>query len=134
MPHLIKALRELNIGFASASDFLYKEFGIKINSVNSKISDSHYNSLCSYFNKDKAMLSLIKKKRIARKEKRFINEEELNEYEKNLNAIYGDIQDHIKYNTMEEIMRAKGIYPRTYFNNMSRNARFISVPFGGKKR
>jgi hypothetical protein len=31
-------------------------------------------------------------------------------------------------------MRAKGIYPRTYFNNMSRNARIISVPFGGKKR
>lgn len=61
MPRLNQVTKELNIGFATAAEFLKTRFDVVV-SPNEKISDEQYESLAEEFHKDKVLHSVAVKR------------------------------------------------------------------------
>ena len=61
MPRLNQVTKELNIGFATAAEFLKTRFDVVV-SPNEKISDEQYESLTEEFHKDKVLHSVAVKR------------------------------------------------------------------------
>lgn len=66
MPRLNQVTKELNIGFATAAEFLKTRFDVVV-SPNEKISDEQYESLAEEFHKDKVLHSVAVKRYPPRK-------------------------------------------------------------------
>ena len=61
MPRLNQVTKELNIGFATAAEFLKTRFDVVV-SPNEKISDEQYESLAEEYHKDKVLHSVAVKR------------------------------------------------------------------------
>lgn len=61
MPRLNQVTKELNIGFATAAEFLRSRFGVEV-SPNEKITDEQYEALAKEFHVDKVLHSVAVKR------------------------------------------------------------------------
>lgn len=149
MPRLNQVTKELNIGFATAAEFLKTRFDVVV-SPNEKISDEQYESLAEEFHKDKVLHSVAVKRYPPRKKltprampsNEVYTEEELKIVQsvESMPRSYKDLgyKSASAMKKKEALMKEKwlrknrkklGVYPK-----MAGFVRIVSVPFGGMNK
>lgn len=135
MPRLNSVLKELNIGFETASLFLKSEFGFDLQSVNDKITEEQEASLVSNFQHDKIQYSVIRKKFASKKNRKNQNPEipDLDEYEQ---EVWDTLNEPLKKTHKAKRQARRGSRPvkeRTIYV-IKKKPQVISVPFGGQTK
>ena len=110
MPRLNQVTKELNIGYHTAADFLRRRFGADVE-LNDKISDAQYAALAEEFYRD--MVEKNSRKRTMKVKSKNYHE--------------------MGFGSAAEL-KIKKSGGRIAFPNMSKNARIISIPFGGRNK
>lgn len=138
---LNKVLRELNIGFDTASKYLLVVCETQVNSINSLITEEQYVNMKEYFIRDKILHRAIRKKHMLHKTCKddiIIADVLLTEDEKKLLEEYDCVDDFvvIRGNKGKKSKCSKrGKSSRSWLTNYKYPyIRFVSVPFGGSRR
>lgn len=141
---LNKVLRDLNIGFDRACEYLMSEYGIKVTSINSQITEEQYRHLKNTFKRDEMLYNVSQKKqilRIAEKDDVIIEAAKLTDEEEQLlkkeeRVIVKDKKLREKLAGKRKRVSAKGAKPSDSWltNYKYPYIRFISVPFGGGRK
>lgn len=141
---LNKVLRELNIGFDRACEYLMSEYGIKVTSINSQITEEQYIHLKKTFKRDEMLYNVSQKKqilRIAEKDDIIIEAAKLTDEEEQLlkkeeRVIDKDKKLIEKLAGKRKRVSVKGLKPSDSWltNYKYPYIRFISVPFGGGRK
>jgi len=141
---LNKVLRDLNIGFDRACEYLMSEYGIKVTSINSQITEEQYIHLKNTFKRDEMLYNVSQKKqilRIAEKDGVIIEAAKLTDEEEQLlkkeeRVVVKDKKLREKLAGKRKRVSAKGAKPSDSWltNYKYPYIRFISVPFGGGRK
>ena len=139
MPRLNQVTKELNIGYHTAADFLRRRFGAVVG-PNDKITEEQYAALAEEFHGDKVLHSAAMKRVLPRQQNRRssmrVQNKELTKEEAALIEA-----DRVKPKNYHDLgldsavaLKIKKSGESLHYPNMSKNARIISIPFGGRNK
>ena len=139
MPRLNQVTKELNIGFHTASEFLKRSFGTDVG-PNDKITDVQYAALAKEFHNDMVVHSAAMKRVLpCQKNRRPSIKTQIEKFTEEELALIKT--EKVKPKTYQEMglgsaaeLKIKKSGERLAFPNMSKNARIISISFGGRNK
>ncbi len=141
---LNKVLRELNISFNRACEYLMSEYGIKVTSINSQITEEQYINLKNTFKRDEMLYNVSQKKQILRKAEKYdikieaakLIDEEEQLLKKEERVVVKNIKRIDKMKGKKTKVSVKGLKSSdSWLTNYKYSyIRFVSVPFGGGRK